>query len=147
MLFIRSIWLEMKGVLRTARHILNVELEPLNLSGAEGDILFLLLTGSNGTHQEQLAEQLDIGKAAVSRVVKSLELKGYVQRSRQDKDKRAYIVLLTTKANLISDEVTGIYNRLYDFVRTGIPDEEFRRIESMLNQIGKNLQSLRDHHA
>jgi predicted transcriptional regulator len=54
--------------LRSARQIINAELEPLNLSGAEGNMLFLLLTGSNNLQQEQLAEQLDIGKAAVSRV-------------------------------------------------------------------------------
>ncbi|NLY97482.1 MAG: MarR family transcriptional regulator, partial [Clostridiaceae bacterium] len=80
MLYIRDMWLAMKNVIRTARKTINKNLEPLNLSGAEGDMLYILLTGSNGLRQEQLAEQLDIGKAAASRVIDSLEAKGYVMR-------------------------------------------------------------------
>ena len=83
MLSIQHIWLDMKEILRSARQKINAELEPLNLSSAEGDILFHLLTGSNNLQQEQLADRLDIGKAAVSRAVDSLEAKGYVTRTRQ----------------------------------------------------------------
>ena len=67
----------------------NAELEPLNLSGAEGNMLFLLLTGSNNSAGTTCGTT-DIGKAAVSRVVDSLESKGYVIRVRQHEDRRAY---------------------------------------------------------
>ena len=58
---IRQMWLNMQGVLRSARHKINQGLESLNLSSAEGDLLFLLLTGSNGLSQDELAKQLDKG--------------------------------------------------------------------------------------
>lgn len=137
---IRSIWLEMKGILRSARKIINAELEPLNLSSAEGDILFHLLTGSNKLQQEQLAEQLDIGKAAVSRAVDSLESKGYVTRVRQHEDRRAYSVSLTDKALSVGADIRGIYERLYLLVTKGIADEEFIHIESLLSHVAVNLQ-------
>jgi len=86
---IRGIWLDMKGILRATRQRINAGLEPLGLSGAEGDILFHLLTGSDGIPQERLAEQLDIGKAAISRVIGALEAKGYVARTRRREDRRA----------------------------------------------------------
>ncbi|CAK7013693.1 MarR family transcriptional regulator [Tissierella sp.] len=140
MLSIRNIWLDMKGILRSARQIINAELEPLNLSGAEGDILFHLLTGSNKLQQEQLAEQLDIGKAAVSRVVDSLESKGYVMRIRQHEDRRAYSVSLTDKAFLVGSDIKDIYENLYVLVREGITDEEFIHIESLLSRVAANLQ-------
>ncbi|MDU5082419.1 MarR family winged helix-turn-helix transcriptional regulator [Tissierella carlieri] len=140
MLSIRNIWLDMKGILRSARQIINAELEPLNLSGAEGDILFHLLTGSNKLQQEQLAEQLDIGKAAVSRVVDSLESKGYVMRIRQHEDRRAYSVSLTDKAFSVCSDIKDIYENLYMLVREGITDEEFIHIESLLSRVAANLQ-------
>lgn len=139
MLLIRNIWLEMKGILRLARQIINTELEPLNLSGAEGDVLFLLLTGSDKLRQEQLAVQLDIGKAAISRVIDSLESKGYVMRLRQNEDRRAYSVSLTDMAFSVGTEVKGIYDRLYVLVRKEIADDEFIRIEALLSRVAVNL--------
>lgn len=141
MLVVRNVWLAMKGILRSARQIINAELEPLNLSGAEGDLLFLLLTGSNHLQQEQLAEQLDIDKAAVSRVIDSLEAKGYVRRVRRDEDRRAYSVSLTAKASEIGDDVKGVYDRLYTLVSKGITEEEFMEIKSLLSRVAVNIEA------
>ena len=144
MFSIRDIWLEMKAVLRSARQVLNMELEPLGISGAEGDILFHLLTGSNHIRQEQLAARLDIGKAAVSRTVDSLEAKGYLTRVRAPEDKRAHIVSLTDKAFFVGPDVLGIYDRLFAMVRNGIDDEELIHIESVLSRVAGNLEVLGD---
>ncbi|HOD92608.1 MAG TPA: MarR family transcriptional regulator [Clostridia bacterium] len=130
----------MKGVIRTARKKINTELEPFDLTGIEGDLLFLLITGSNNLRQEQLAEQLDIGKAVVSRAVDSLESKGYVIRTRHTIDKRAYVISLTDKALKISHCITDIYDNLYNIARTGIADKDFIFVESLLSRISKNLQ-------
>ena len=142
----RSLWIGMKDVLRSARQFINAELMPLNLSGAEGDILFHLLAGSNNFQQEQLAQQLDIGKAAISRVVDSLESKGFVKRSRLEEDKRAYSVSLTEKAVSAGPRITGIYERLYTLAKKGIAEEELSQIESLLTRVAKNLQSLEGNH-
>ena len=142
MLLIRNIWLDTKVILRLARQFIVAELEPLNISRAEGDILFLLLTGSNDLQQEQIADLLDIGKASVSRTISSLESKGFVVRTRQDTDKRAYIISLTKKALVIGAEVTSVYDRLYLLIRKGIANEKFMSIESLLTQITDNLKSV-----
>lgn len=144
MLLIRNVWLCMKGILRAARQIIARELEPLNLSTAEGDLLFLLLTGSNGLRQEEIAEQLDVGTAAVSRAVDSLETKGYVRRERHPEDRRAYSICLTEQAYAVQKEIIGIYERLYQRVSMGIPDEELERVEQLLDKVAVNLQSWRN---
>lgn len=138
---IRGLWLEMKGIMRSARRVINSGLEPLGLSGAEGDVLFLLLTGSDGLSQEQLAEQLDVGKGAVSRVVDSLESKGYVARERQGGDRRAYSVSLTEKALSVGAGVVGIYDDMYALVSKGISDEEVAGLEALLVRVAANLRS------
>ncbi len=141
MLSVRSIWLDMKGILRSTRRLINADLEPLGLSGAEGDVLFHLFTGSDGFQQEQLAEQLDIGKAAISRVINALEAKGYVARRRLQNDNRAYSVSLTDKGLPVGAEIQGIYDALFARVRSGIDDRDFRQIEALLCRVAANLQS------
>lgn len=138
---IRDVWLVMKGIIRAARKIVAAELEPLGLSSSEGDLLFLLLTGSSGLRQEELAEQLDVDKAAISRTVKSLEAKGYVLRIKDAEDKRAFSISLTEKALAVSSQITAIYDRLYQLVQGNIPSEEFLRMESLLAQIAGNLET------
>jgi DNA-binding MarR family transcriptional regulator len=134
----------MKGILRSARQIINAELEALNLSSAEGDILFHLLTGSDNLAQEQLAERLDIGKAAISRAVDSLEEKGYVMRVRQQEDRRAYRVSLTEKAFSVGEDIKGIYEKFYSLVKKGISEEEIVHIEALLSRVAANLKLLED---
>jgi len=142
MLSIRNIWLDMKAILRASRKRINGELEPLDLSGAEGDILFHLLTGSDAFQQERLAELLDIGKAAVSRTIDALEAKGLVLRVRRVEDRRAYSICLTDRGLSIGDRVTGVYERLYALVRRGIEDEELLFVESLFSRVAANLEAL-----
>ena len=143
MLLIRNVWLDMKAILRTVRQIINEELKPLNLSSSEGNLLYLLLTGSNKLQQEQLAEQLDVDKAAVSRVVNSSNQKDMLFANviiMID----AHYICLTNKVALIEDEVKRIYDDLYALVRHDIPDEEVYRIEQLLAQIKNNLRVVED---
>jgi MarR family transcriptional regulator for hemolysin len=134
----------MKAVLRSARQFINMELEPLGITSAEGDILFHLLTGSNNIRQEQLATRLDIGKAAVSRTLDALEAKGYIKRARQPEDKRAYTVSLTDKASAIGADIRDVYEGLFAIVKKSIADEELTLIQSMLSRVAAHLQALGD---
>ena len=104
----------MKAILRSARQIINFELASLNLTGAEGDIIFHLLSASDGLSQEKLAERLDIDKAAISRTVNSLDRKGYIHRERQAGDFRTYRVTLTDAAREIGERIEYVYKTVYD---------------------------------
>ncbi|MEL7609308.1 MAG: MarR family transcriptional regulator [Bacillota bacterium] len=138
---IRDFWLSMKSVLRCARQIINAELEPLNLTSAEGDILFHLLTDNDGLTQEKLTERLDVGKAPVSRTVDSLVGKGYVKRVRHPNDARAYRITLTEKAVDIGASIENAYNGVYEIVKRGIPEAEFERLAVLLNRVAGNLHA------
>jgi DNA-binding MarR family transcriptional regulator len=129
----------MKAILRSARQIVNTELEPLDLTGAEGDILFHLLSESDEISQETLAERLDIGKAAISRTVGSLENKGYINRLRLPADSRAYRVKLTQKARKIRDKIDQAYKNVYEIALTGIDKSEFARLDRFLGVVHRNL--------
>ncbi len=135
----RDIWIRMKAILRSARQIVNTELEPLDLTGAEGDILFHLISESDEISQEALADRLDIGKAAISRTVGSLENKGYIHRRRLPEDSRVYRVKLTPKARKIVEQIDRAYKTAYDTALTGIDESEFIRFDRFLGVVHRNL--------
>ena len=74
---IRDIWLHAHNMIRSGRQIINKNLHPLGISSAEGNILLHLLTQGHEMAQEQLVDQLDVSKPAISRALASLEEKGY----------------------------------------------------------------------
>lgn len=136
---IRDIWLHANNMLRSARQIINENLRPLNLSSAEGNILLHLLTQGLEMGQEQLVEQLDISKPAVSRALDSLETKGYVTRQRDPVDKRAYKVRLTDKALENGPAIEQVYNHVYTLAMQGISQDEFDYFIGLFNRISENF--------
>lgn len=141
MLDVRDIWIHMKAILRSARQIVNSELASLNLTGAEGDIVFHLLSTRDGLSQENLAERLDIGKAAISRTVNSLDSKGYIHRERQADDSRTYRVTLTNAAKDVSERIDHAYRMVYEVSLRGINESEFQSFDRLLEKVYKNLNS------
>ncbi|NLW88835.1 MAG: MarR family transcriptional regulator [Clostridiaceae bacterium] len=135
----RDIWIRMNAILRSARQIVHSELESLDLSHSEGDILFHLLSANDGISQETLAERLDIGKAAISRTVGSLESKGFIRRARLPEDSRAYRVALTPKARKIGKPIDDAYRKVYDIALTGIDKSEFSGFDRFLGVVHRNL--------
>ena len=136
---IRDIWLHANNMIRSARQIINDNLKPLNLSSAEGNILLHLLTQDQEMGQEQLVNQLDISKPAVSRALNTLEIKGYVTRQRDPNDKRARWVRLTNKALEIGPAVEQAYNHVYKLAMQGISQDEFDYFVKLFSRISENF--------
>lgn len=141
MISIRDIWIIMKAILRVARQMVNAELAPLGLTGAEGDILYHLLQENEGLSQEMLAVRLDVDKAAVSRTVVSLLLKGYVRREREQSDARAYRVTATEAAKRARESIERAYEGVYEAVKRDVDEAEFKRLAALLARVEANLRA------
>jgi len=136
---IRDVWLHAHNMLRSARQNVNENLRPLNLSSAEGNILLHLLTQSHEMGQEQLVEQLDISKPAVSRALDSLEIKGFVTRQQDPDDRRVHRVRLTDQAREIGPAVEQAYNQLYAIAMQGISQEELDYFIKLFGRMSENF--------
>ena len=136
---IRDIWLHAHHMIRSARQIVNENLRPLNLSSAEGNILLHLLTQAQEMGQEQLVEQLDISKPAVSRALDSLETKGLVTRQQDRADRRMHKVRLTNQAREIGPAVEQAYNQLYGLAMRGISQEELDTFVKLFSRMSENF--------
>jgi MarR family transcriptional regulator for hemolysin len=136
---IMDVWLHAHNMIRSARQIINQELRPLGLSSAEGNILLHLFTQGQEMGQEQLVEQLDVSKPAVSRTLSSLERKGYVTRQRYPDDKRAHRVRLTDKALEVGPTVEQVYNNVYTLAMQGISQAEFDWFVDLFGRMSENF--------
>ena len=136
---IRDIWLHAHNMIRSARQIVNENLRPLDLSSAEGNILLHLLTQVQEMGQEQLAEQLDISKPAVSRALNSLETKGLITRQQDPADRRVHRIRLTDEALEIGPVVEQAYNQLYELAMRGISQEELDTFVKLFSRMSENF--------
>lgn len=136
---IRDVWLHAHTMLRTARQIINENLRPLNLSSAEGNVLLHLWTQGQAMGQEQLVEQLDVSKPAVSRTLDSLEAKGFITRQPDPNDGRAHRICITDKARAIGPAVEQAYNQLYALAMQGISQEELAEFVTLFGRMAENL--------
>lgn len=136
---IRDIWLHAHNMIRSARQIINEDLRPLNLSSAEGNILLHMLMHAREMRLDQLAEQLDISKPAVSRALDSLEKKGFITRQPDTDDRRVNWVRLTDQAREIGSTVEQAYNRLYAIALQGISREELDHFVKLFSRMSENL--------
>ena len=138
---IRGIWQHAHHMLRSARKMINDNLDSLDLGSAEGNILLHLLTQGKEMTQDQLVDQLDISKPAVSNALDSLEAKGYVTRQQASNDRRVHKVSLTPLAQEIAPAIEKAYNQLYTIAMQGITPEELDVFLSLFNRISENLMN------
>jgi MarR family transcriptional regulator, transcriptional regulator for hemolysin len=140
---IKDIWPLAHNILRSARQMVNDELKPLNLSSSEGNILLHLLTHDQVLGQEEIVEQLDISKPAVSRALESLEGKGYIVREVDPADKRAKRVLLTEKAMDIGDRLEDIYSEIFSIAAQGVTEEEIKDFFELFSRVSESFSRAR----
>jgi MarR family transcriptional regulator for hemolysin len=140
---IRDLWLHAHSMIRSARQIVNEGLRPLDLSSAEGNILLHLLMNGQEMGQEQLVEQLDISKPAVSRALDSLEAKNFVTRQLDPRDRRAHRVRLTERARELGPAVERAYQHLYTLAMQGISQQELDEFIRLFGRMSENFSRAR----
>lgn len=136
---IQSVWVYANNIIRSARQMVNAELKPLGLSSAEGNVLLHLLNQGEVLRQEDIVEQLEISKPAVSKAVDHLELKGLVRRVKDDTDRRISRVLITQRAREISAELKNSYDKIFTLAAQDLSQEEIEEFINIFGRVSDNF--------
>ncbi|MDR6224359.1 MarR family winged helix-turn-helix transcriptional regulator [Desmospora profundinema] len=116
---------------------LNRELKDCDINSSE--YIFLVnLYEKDGISQEQLSANLFINKAATARAISRLETLGYVQRTRDPLDGRAYLVTLTTKGIEMRDFIKTKLSYWTQTISTGLTTEEADDFIQKIKQMSMN---------
>jgi DNA-binding MarR family transcriptional regulator len=117
------------------------EFEKYNIGS--GQYLFLMfLSHSEGVTQEEMSSRLFIDKGTTAKAIKRLEDEGYIKRSVDDKDKRAYKVYLTEEGRKVTVEISKVLHHWNNILTSDFTEEEK---EIALNLLQRMLQNKNKH--
>jgi DNA-binding MarR family transcriptional regulator len=122
-----------------ARH-LNVRLARLNLNGGLYPF-FRALYEEDGLTQSQLAERVQMRSSRVVVVVRELEQKRWIKKTKHPRDRRKVFLHLTTAGRrfyrMARPEVLGMTRQLL----RGIAGEERETLLQLLDRVRKNAEA------
>ena len=126
---------------------INNEIKQYDLNSSE--YIYLISLGHNeGVNQKYFSDQLCIDDALTTRVMKSLEHKGYITRSRSERDKRAYSIRLTGKGAAIQPVIIDKLNHWTEILSKGMDGDEVDYIIGKLQAMSQNAvhETKKGHH-
>ena len=104
-----------------------------------GQYIFLLaLYKKDGISQEEISDHLKIEKATTAKAIKRLEKEGYIERSIDSSDKRAYKVFLTQKALDIKSVIYNLLKNWSAVLMTDLTENEKETIYLLLEKMAQN---------
>lgn len=109
------------------------------LTTAQWRILFHLAQYGQ-SHSKALCEQASMDKSTVSRAVKALIVKNYIQSSANPKDKRASLLTLTNEGKALYEQLAPEAQIWERQLLNALSDEEYKILISSLNKLGKMLE-------
>ena len=122
---------------------LGKKLEGYNIGSGQYGIL-MILCRNGGISQEELSFELEIDKGSIAKSVKKLEDEGYIQRSTDQDDKRAYKVFPTQKAFDVMPVLREAIDNWEDIITSDLSEHEKEIIEQLLckmaNQACKKIK-------
>lgn len=129
-------------IARCAQKYSNGSLNKLGVGSTEYECL-QVIRRNEGTSQSFLREQLHVDKAAVTRMIASLERKGFITRSRDEQDKRTDRICSTRKALEIRADKMSAESMFYEWLLEGCTEEELEPFLALLEQLCRKAKDER----
>lgn len=95
---------------------------------------------NEGLSQEDLKKRLNIDKSAITRVLKGMIEKGYVERCSNDLDRRYYCLYTTDLAKSKIDYIFKVFQMGSMWLLEGISDEEANTVIRILDKMCDNVR-------
>ena len=99
----------------------------------------LVLSRNEGLNQGALADRLEVEPITLCRMIDRLEEAGLVERRRDPKDRRAWLIYLTEAARPKITKLHALADELFDDILVGVTSDERERLNATLNRIRDNV--------
>ncbi|MGF7058519.1 MarR family winged helix-turn-helix transcriptional regulator [Brassicibacter mesophilus] len=113
---------------------INNQLKDLNITSSEY-IFLIKLYENKELNQEELSSMYYIDKALTARSLKSLEGKGYIERFKDEDDKRSYKVCVTQKALLIKERIDEALKSWDKIISIDISNDKIKEVSELLKDM------------
>jgi DNA-binding MarR family transcriptional regulator len=116
------------------------ELSPINIRSGQIRIL-RALDIRDGINQEHIRLLSHLDKATIAKTIKPLVREGYIQRTKNPDDKRAYQISLTDKGRQIMPMLKQTIRSWTDILTTGFTDDEKRTFNDLITRMSENASN------
>lgn len=133
----------MHDVSRLRRTVFDGFMKPLGVTRSQWWVL-AYLSRHDGMIQSDLANVLELGKAALGGLVDRLVASGLVERRADENDRRAKRVYLSTKGARLISEMRLMSHEMSERILEGLDLPARQALADMLQQVKRNLIAIRD---
>lgn len=126
------------AIYRNTQSIISSKLQNMNIKNGQYDF-FYVISIREGLSQKDLSEHLDIGKSTTAKAVKDLITKGYVEKIKDDKDRRIDHLYLTEKGRKIAPLVSAIIKEFLTTAEKNMSDTELETLLLLMKKVLSNL--------
>lgn len=120
--------------------LMNAVLHHSGLDLTKNQIKVLQLIHAGMKNQSDLSVITERNKSSLSRIIQSLERKGFVRKKVDKNDKRQQLVELTDKGREKLIEAVPVLETNFRKMEHGIDDSELEQLKSILSKILKNVE-------
>ena len=126
-------------IMRATRHIL----EPHALRGPVVPMLrFILESGQEGVRLSDVAEEMDVSPAHITRLIDRMEEKGLVQRQPDPDDRRALRVVLTAEGQALEERVRPVMAEFSNHLLSALKVSEQAQLREYLQRLAERADEL-----
>lgn len=132
----------MHDVSRLRRSVFDEFMKPMAMTRSQWWIL-AHLSRHDGMIQSDLANVLDIGKAALGGLIDRLEVSKFIERRADDTDRRVKRIYLTAKGTQIISEMRSRSHDMSERILDGLDTEARNALVDMLSLVKRNLLTIK----
>ena len=134
---------ELADTTRIFRKTFNMRLEHHGITGPRWRIIAYLMR-RDGMKQVDIADEIELDKAAVGRTIERLQAQGLIRREDCDHDGRARRVFLTPKAIKLGVEIKAEAELFYREILAALNPGERTRFSGTLEKVRATMIELHD---
>ncbi len=132
----------MHDISRLRRIVFDEFMKPLGVTRSQWWVL-AYLSRHDGMIQSDLANVLDLGKAALGGLIDRLELSGFIERRPDSSDRRVKRVYLSSKGNQMVKEMQIRSHEMSERILIGLDRDMRHTLAEMLLLVKQNLLSIK----
>ncbi|QEK91334.1 MarR family transcriptional regulator [Achromobacter insolitus] len=128
----------MHDVSRLRRKVFDEVMKPEGITRSQWWVL-AHLSRHDGMSQSDLADRLDLGRAALGGLIDRLEAMRLVRRGADGQDRRAKLVFLTEDGVAMIERMRGKSDRMSEAILEGLSQAQRHQLADMLSLVKANL--------
>lgn len=117
----------------------NEKLKSIDLTYAQANVL-LQLKVAISLSQDDLCKRLLLDKARVSRLVKQLEEKDYINKNISTIDRRIFEISITDKGMMTIEDILEMLDECNEFILKGLSENEVNQLIMTLDKLVENVK-------